>query len=226
MYIDDAGGCPHGVPPRTGTARMAFNVENENGRIRTDEPPVGIWVVGWMDFTAGPYTREGHVFFMKNLGGRYEIRDSEVAAGARSPYGSINELASWFGAYRPKYIGWSTQCDGVIYAKEETMSKASKEEIGYFYRAILGREASEKEVNNYLGQEYEAIVRDMISYTFYNGFDFARYRSHREADKKRYEEEIAKLKETQASAKTMDEGEAVKRLKALSKAMSDIIEVK
>ncbi|MCU1694120.1 MAG: hypothetical protein JWR34_183 [Mycobacterium sp.] len=33
--------------------------------------------------------------------------------------GSITELLAWFGAYKPQYIGWSTNCDGVEYAKED-----------------------------------------------------------------------------------------------------------
>lgn len=117
-YVDDAGN----APARKGTAKAAFYAEQGAGRIRGGDSPVGVWVVGFADFTAGPFTKEGHVFFMKHNGnGRYEIRDSEVGAGARGPYGSIGELLAWFGAYKPKILGWSTDCDGRQYVKEVKM---------------------------------------------------------------------------------------------------------
>lgn len=114
-YIDDAGNAPN----RKGTAKEAFTVEKNAGRIRTDTIPENVWLVGWLDFTKGAYTAYGHVFFIKRTGNSYQIYDSEVQSGARNPYSSIDELIAWFGAYKPTYIGWSTHCDGREYAKEK-----------------------------------------------------------------------------------------------------------
>ena len=61
---------------------------------------------------------------MKNKGkGRYEIRDSETRAGARAVYTNIGSILSWFNAYSPNYIGWSTDCDGRNIAKEYSTTK-------------------------------------------------------------------------------------------------------
>lgn len=113
-YVDDSTNAPR----RTPSARAAINVEVAAGRLRGDEPPVGLWVTGFLDMQAGSYAAVDHVFLMKNLGGgRYEIRDSETNSGQRAPYGSIAELLGWFGKYAPVYIGWSTQCDGAVYVE-------------------------------------------------------------------------------------------------------------
>jgi len=123
-YIDDAGN----APSRTATARYSWEVERNAGRIKTTTIPENVWLVGWLDFTAGMYTSYGHVFFIKRNGNNYQIYDSEVQSRSRvimqngklvnlGYYKSIEELLSWFGAYKPKYIGWSTHCDGREYAK-------------------------------------------------------------------------------------------------------------
>lgn len=114
-YVDDAGNAPF----RSATAMLMFVTEKNAGRIRTDLMPENIWLVGWLDFTTGAYKEYGHVYFIKRTGNSYEIHDSEVHAGARGVYRSIDELIAWFGAYKPKYIGWSTNCDGRQYAKEK-----------------------------------------------------------------------------------------------------------
>lgn len=107
------------------------------------------------------------------------------------------------------------------------MSKASEQEIGYFYRAILGREGSDKEIKAYLGQEYEAIVRDMISFTFFNGYDYATFRRNRDEDLRRAETDRDKWKsEAESAAKQpMSEGEAVRILKDLSNAFNAVANV-
>lgn len=113
-YVDDSTN----TRTRSATARGAINIEVAAGRLRGDEPPVGLWVPGFLDMQAGEYAAVDHVFLMKNLGGgRYEIRDSETNSGHRAPYGSIAELLGWFGKYAPVYIGWSTQCDGTVYVQ-------------------------------------------------------------------------------------------------------------
>lgn len=113
QYVDDAGN----APMRSGSARAAFDKEYNSGRIRTDTIPENIWLVGWLDFTKGQYVAYGHVFLFRRSGSTYEIHDSEVHRGARKPYTSLDEIIRWFGVYSPKYIGWSTNCDGRQYAK-------------------------------------------------------------------------------------------------------------
>lgn len=116
-YIDDAGK----APKRTPNAAAALNNERKAKRLRTATPPKGIWVVGFLDLRAGVYAMDDHVFFMKYKGnGKYEIRDSETNSGARSVYTSIASILAWFGAYSPKYVGWSTHCDGRQYVEEYT----------------------------------------------------------------------------------------------------------
>lgn len=113
-YVDDAGSAPR----RTPNARSAMNVELAANRVKKTMPPVGVWVVGFLDMRRGAYANYDHVFLMKYLGGgMYEIRDSETNSGARSVYRSINEILAWFGAYAPVYVGWSTTCDGRQYAE-------------------------------------------------------------------------------------------------------------
>lgn len=126
-YVDDAGN----APSRTPTAAVALNNERNARRLRTSTPPVGIWVVGFLDMKTGSYAGIDHVFFMKYLGsGRYEIRDSETQGGARRAYGSPAEVVAWFGAYKPVYVGWSTHCDGRQYVEEYTpVSKKSNDTI-------------------------------------------------------------------------------------------------
>ena len=146
-YIDDAGN----APSRTASAKIAADNERAAGRLSAAiDSPVGVWVVGFLEFTTGSYVYGdvryylkdlGHVFFMKHLGGgKYEIRDSEVGSRQRGVYGSLAEIVAWFGAYKPKYIGWSTHCDGRQYAKEEEM--AEKVDLGtgrILLHGVVGR---------------------------------------------------------------------------------------
>ena len=116
-YVDDGGK----APKRTATAKIAYDNEKKARRIKTSTPPNNVWVVGFLSFTSGIYVNYGHVFYMKyKSNGKYEIRDSETNSGARSVYTNINSLLAWFGAYNPKYIGWSTHCDGRQYAESYT----------------------------------------------------------------------------------------------------------
>lgn len=160
-YVDDAGNAPSRKP----TAKAAFLEEKKEGRISGDiDSPVGIWAVGFLDFTSGPYTKEGHVFFMKHLGGgRYEIRDSEVGAGARKPYGSLAELIAWFGAYAPKYIGWSTNCDGRQYASEgDDMAKPTEQDVRNIVNEVWGIPANSNNVRDYTELEWPAFVYHIL----------------------------------------------------------------
>lgn len=121
-YVDDTTNAQH----RTASARTALNAEIATGRLRGDEPPVGVWVPGFLDLQAGSYAAVDHVFLMKNNGnGSYEIHDSETNSGQRKPYDSIAEVLGWFRAYAPVYAGWSTQCDGTVYAENYTPAASS-----------------------------------------------------------------------------------------------------
>ena len=109
QYVDDA----INAPARTPSARAAYLNELNAGRIDTGHAPVGVWVVGFLGFSRGPYVEYGHVFLMRKRGdGSIEIHDSEVHAGRRGIYNSIEEIMSWFGVYGPDYLGFSYCCDG------------------------------------------------------------------------------------------------------------------
>lgn len=162
-YVDDAGNAPN----RTATARYAFQVEQRAGRIRSDTIPENVWLVGWLDFTAGMYTTYGHVFLFKRNGNSYQIYDSEVQSGARRPYGSIQELLAWFGAYKPVYTGWSTHCDGREYAriKEDIVKPTRNQVIDTFNIYLLKPPVDEKQINYYLGQDIRTLYGDVLGAT-------------------------------------------------------------
>lgn len=109
QYVDDA----ISSLTRSPNAQTAYLNELNAGRINTGHAPVGIWVVGFLGFSRGQYTEDGHVFLMrKRADGSIEIHDSEVHSGARGIYNSIEELMNWMGNYGPDYLGYSYCCDG------------------------------------------------------------------------------------------------------------------
>lgn len=109
QYVDDA----INSLTRSPTAQTAYLNELNAGRINTGPAPVGIWVIGFLGFSRGQYTEDGHVFLMrKREDGSIEIHDSEVHSGARGIYNSIEELMNWMGNYAPDYLGFSYCCDG------------------------------------------------------------------------------------------------------------------
>lgn len=109
QYVDDA----ISSLTRSPNAQTAYLNELNAGRINTGPAPVGIWVVGFLGFSRGQYTEDGHVFLMrKREDGSIEIHDSEVHSGARGIYNSIEELMNWMGNYAPDYLGFSYCCDG------------------------------------------------------------------------------------------------------------------
>ncbi len=109
QYVDDA----INSLTRSPNAQTAYLNELNAGRINTGPAPVGIWVVGFLGFSRGQYTEDGHVFLMrKREDGSIEIHDSEVHSGARGIYNSIEELMNWMGNYGPDYLGYSYCCDG------------------------------------------------------------------------------------------------------------------
>ena len=115
QYVDDA----INSLTRSPNAQTAYLNELNAGRINTGPAPVGIWVVGFLGFSRGQYTEDGHVFLMrKREDGSIEIHDSEVHSGARGIYNSIEELMNWMGNYGPDYLGYSYCCDGRLIAED------------------------------------------------------------------------------------------------------------
>lgn len=109
QYVDDA----ISSLTRSPNAQTAYLNELNAGRINTGPAPVGVWVIGFLGFSIGQYTEDGHVFLMrKREDGSIEIHDSEVHSGARGIYNSIEELMNWMGNYAPDYLGFSYCCDG------------------------------------------------------------------------------------------------------------------
>lgn len=109
QYVDDA----ISSLTRSPNAQTAYLNELNVGRINTGPAPVGVWVIGFLGFSRGQYTEDGHVFLMrKREDGSIEIHDSEVHSGARGIYNSIEELMNWMGNYGPDYLGYSYCCDG------------------------------------------------------------------------------------------------------------------
>lgn len=115
QYVDDA----INSLTRSPNAQTAYLNELNAGRINTGPAPVGIWVIGFLGFSRGQYTEDGHVFLMrKREDGSIEIHDSEVHSGARGTYNSIEELMNWMGNYGPDYLGYSYCCDGRCIAED------------------------------------------------------------------------------------------------------------
>lgn len=163
-YVDDATN----APSRTPRARAAYLNELNAGRINTGELPWDEWVYGFLDFTVGEYTNDGHVFIIKRHQGGIDIHDSEVHSGARNVYHSIEELLAWFGMYRPVYTGWSGSSDG------RTMQEAVRDrqdEINFLnglYHQILERDVDDAAKQHYLSQidkgwNWEQIKQDLIN---------------------------------------------------------------
>lgn len=115
QYVDDA----INSLTRSPNAQTAYLNELNAGRINTGPAPVGIWVIGFLGFSIGQYTEDGHAFLMrKRADGSIEIHDSEVHSGARGIYNSIEELMNWMGNYGPDYLGYSYCCDGRCIAED------------------------------------------------------------------------------------------------------------
>lgn len=219
-YVDDAGS----APVRRPTAKAAFYAERDSGRIDGSiDSPLGVIVVGFLDFTSGPYTAEGHVFFMKNLGGgRYQIWDSEVAAGARKPYGSLAELTSWFGAYKPRYIGWSGSCDGRSYAtKEDDMAKPTEQDVRNIVREIWGIPANANNVRDYTELEWPSFIYHVLGNST-PWMDRKNYYTNIEQQNKSLVTQLDSALETLRNMPS-DTSLAEEKLKALRSALKDVM---
>lgn len=147
QYVDDA----ISSLTRSPNAQTAYLNELNAGRINTGPAPVGVWVIGFLGFSIGQYTEDGHVFLMrKREDGSIEIHDSEVHSGARGIYNSIEELMNWMGNYGPDYLGYSYCCDGRCIAEnyDETQPTDRKMEED-------GNARDEANTNSAIFQELE-----------------------------------------------------------------------
>ena len=147
QYVDDA----INSLTRSPNAQTAYLNELNAGRINTGPAPVGVWVIGFLGFSRGQYTEDGHVFLMrKREDGSIEIHDSEVHSGARGIYNSIEELMNWMGNYGPDYLGYSYCCDGRCIAEyyDETQPTDRKMEED-------GNARDEANTNSAIFQELE-----------------------------------------------------------------------
>ena len=112
QYVDNAISAPN----RTYSAQTAYESAKAKGWVRANaDMPRGLWSVLFWSIDNGEYAGLGHVALVYvNNQGQMAIHDSEVHAGARQPYGSLQELANWFGSAgtRLTFLGWSIGVDG------------------------------------------------------------------------------------------------------------------
>ena len=148
QYVDDA----ISSLTRSPNAQTAYLNELNAGRINTGHAPVGIWVVGFLGFSRGQYTEDGHVFLMrKREDGSIEIHDSEVHSGARGIYNSIEELMNWMGNYAPDYLGFSYCCDGRRIAEDYDEAKPTER-----MTAVLANARDEANTSSGIFQQVDA----------------------------------------------------------------------
>ena len=112
QYVDNAISAPN----RTYSAQTAYESAKAKGWVRANaDMPRGLWSVLFWSIDNGEYAGLGHVALVYvNNQGQMAIHDSEVHAGARQPYGSLQELANWFGSAGTQltFLGWSIGVDG------------------------------------------------------------------------------------------------------------------
>ena len=112
QYVDDAISAPN----RTYSAQAAYAAAKARGWVRANtDMPRGLWSILFWSIDNGDYAGLGHVALVYvNDQGQMAIHDSEVHAGARQPYSSLQELANWFGSAgtRLTFLGWSIGVDG------------------------------------------------------------------------------------------------------------------
>lgn len=148
QYVDDA----ISSLTRSPNAQTAYLNELNAGRINTGRAPVGVWVVGFLGFSRGQYTEDGHVFLMrKREDGSIEIHDSEVHSGARGIYNSIEELMNWMGNYAPDYLGFSYCCDGRRIAEDYDEAKPTERTT-----AVLANARDEANTSSGIFQQVDA----------------------------------------------------------------------
>lgn len=186
QWVDDAGKAPN----RTGTAKAAYRVEKNAGRLRTGEIPENVWVPVWFEFTRGSYTYPDgstiyykdawHIALAKRTGNRYTIYDSEVARGGRDqfggPYPALAAVESWFAVYGTKYVGWSTHCDGRQYAKERKgMNEAEARDMQNVLRVLNSEAKGWDRKKTHAGQYDDKEIAYLRSFNMKAGLAIARY---------------------------------------------------
>ena len=127
---------------RTYTAQIAHDTAKQKGWVRANQDyPKNVWFVMFWSIDNGDYRDQGHVAlaFVDN-NGAMQIHDSEVHRGARQAYGSIQELAGWFGSVgtRLTFLGWSIGADGTLLIEEikekQEKAKTKKGEIMILFK--------------------------------------------------------------------------------------------
>ena len=125
QYVDDAISAPN----RTYSAQAAYEAAKSRGWVRANaDMPRGLWSVLFWSIDNGEYAGLGHVALVYvNDQGQMAIHDSEVHAGARQPYGSLQELANWFGSAGTQltFLGWSIGVDGRQIIEDYTPPKSA-----------------------------------------------------------------------------------------------------
>ena len=143
QYVDDAISAPN----RTYSAQVAYETAKARGWVRANtDMPRGLWSILFWSIDNGDYAGLGHVALVYvNNQGQMAIHDSEVHSGARQPYGSLQELANWFGSAGTQltFLGWSIGLDGRQIIEDYTPPKPKpKKKKGEFM--ILFKEADGK----------------------------------------------------------------------------------
>ena len=150
QYVDNAISAPN----RTYSAQTAYESAKARGWVRANtDMPRGLWSVLFWSIDNGDYAGLGHVALVYvNNQGQMSIHDSEVHAGARQPYSSLQELANWFGSVgtRLTFLGWSIGVDGrqiiedytppqSVSTGEKPKTKAKKGELMLLFKEKDGK---------------------------------------------------------------------------------------
>lgn len=155
QYVDDAISAPN----RTYSAQAAYEAANARGWVRANtDVPKGLWSILFWSIDNGEYAGLGHVALVYvNDQGQMAIHDSEVHAGARQAYGSLQDLANWFGSAGTSltFLGWSIGVDGrqIIedYTPPQSVSTGEKP-----------KNATKKETENNFTEEIEMYLINCI----------------------------------------------------------------
>ena len=150
QYVDNAISAPN----RTYSAQTAYESAKARGWVRANtDMPRGLWSILFWSIDNGEYAGLGHVALVYvNNQGQMAIHDSEVHAGARQPYGSLQELANWFGSAGTQltFLGWSIGVDGrqiiedyippqSVSTGEKPKTKAKKGELMLLFKEKDGK---------------------------------------------------------------------------------------
>ncbi|GFH42752.1 hypothetical protein Hs30E_13030 [Lactococcus hodotermopsidis] len=116
-YVDDALNALDSN--RSYSAQIGYERAKAKGWVHNDMNfPSDVWFPLFWAINIGNNAGDGHVALAKMSNGNIEIHDSEVHAGARVPYRSLEEINGWFAAFGFEYLGWSIGVDGVQVIEE------------------------------------------------------------------------------------------------------------